>query len=111
MDQNEPAEVVTDEAVASPTVAPVVTASVTAAKAAAERRCIISGEHGERADLIRLALADVMLQARALLQQAKVLKQASSKDAAMVASDARKLALALAWEEGRTQAESIAGVG
>ena len=54
MDQNEPAEVVTDEGAAAPATAPV--ASVTAAKAAAERRCIISGEHGERADLIRLAL-------------------------------------------------------
>lgn len=52
---------------------------------------------------------DVMLQARALLQQAKVLKQAGNPAAASVAGEARKLALALAWEEGRTQAESISG--
>jgi hypothetical protein len=52
---------------------------------------------------------DVMLQARALLQQARVLKQAGNAASVGVATEARKLALALAWDEGRTQAEAISG--
>ncbi|MEW5739005.1 MAG: tetratricopeptide repeat protein [Myxococcota bacterium] len=53
---------------------------------------------------------DLLFRARALLQQAKALKRhdASSAQARAVAAEARKLSAAIGWDQGRTEAASLA---
>ena len=54
---------------------------------------------------------DLRFQARALLQQAKAIRKQQGDSASMkkVALDARKLAIALGWEEGRLDATALLG--
>lgn len=54
---------------------------------------------------------DLRFQARALLQQAKAVRKQQGDSAAMkkVALEARKLAVALGWEEGRLDASALLG--
>jgi serine/threonine-protein kinase len=54
---------------------------------------------------------DYKFQARALLQQAKALRRAQGDSALMksIASEARKLALVVGWEEGRVDASALLG--
>jgi len=57
------------------------------------------------------ACGDLRFQARALLQQAKAIRKQQGDSSAMkqVALEARKLALALGWEEGRLDASALLG--
>ncbi|MFZ5438445.1 MAG: protein kinase domain-containing protein [Myxococcota bacterium] len=54
---------------------------------------------------------DLLFQARALLQQAKALRKLQGDSAAMraVALEARKLSIALSWEQGRLDASALVG--
>jgi tRNA A-37 threonylcarbamoyl transferase component Bud32/tetratricopeptide (TPR) repeat protein len=54
---------------------------------------------------------DLLFQAKALLQQARALRKQQGDSAAVrgVAQEARKLALVLGWEQGRTDAEALVG--
>ena len=65
----------------------------------------------QAAGLAGAKCGDLKFQARALLQQAKAIRKQQGDTAAMknVASEARKLALVLGWEEGRVDATALLG--
>jgi tetratricopeptide (TPR) repeat protein len=63
----------------------------------------------EAAGVTAARAGDLQFQVRAMLQQAKALRRLQGSSAAMrsVASDARKLCLALGWEQGRLDATAL----
>lgn len=63
----------------------------------------------EAAGVTAARAGDLQFQARAMLQQAKAIRRVQGLSAAMrsVASDARKLCLALGWEQGRLDATAL----
>jgi serine/threonine-protein kinase len=64
----------------------------------------------EAAGVAAARCGDLLFQAKAQLQQARALKKLQGDSAVMkaVANEARKLALALNWEQGRLDAEALA---
>ncbi|MBL9037125.1 MAG: hypothetical protein JNG84_01300, partial [Archangium sp.] len=68
----------------------------------------VAARHFESASVAANHSGDLMLQARALLQQAKALKQANqSVSSKTAAAEVKRLAMAIGWDEGKAQAEGL----